>query len=409
MNKEIKKLLTESEKSLADYDETLRGYNASTAIVIFEAKQYLSKHPFKKDVNKAINYGVEQLNKDVSELESKYGFKDIEIDVDMKAVADYFAKGLNEAKEEGKAYSPEDEKKLKEIYNNLQAGITYGEDMDKEHHSWINYPYFNAVLYLTANSPGSAEEVIGWRHYGSSANKNTEKDLKWILDKIFNMTPTEFLQKYIKSTDSKLEEAEEFKPNGVVDDIKKRGDGDLDVESPMELNTGVLPVLDTDTYSRQDWIWDPDRYEDEEGNLPEDDDYGPTYEDLDRCMVAYGAPIVEEYLKKVLPSAKVEGTKMYHPSQYNFSSDELEFKVSFDPKEYYALEDKAVKDPAFKDYLRERYKSYDGFVSYLADNLDEFYQQDGWKRFVQVVMFYLRDEDFEETNDRYWEDIIGNC
>lgn len=409
MNKEIKKLLTESEKSLADYDETLRGYNASTAIVIFEAKQYLSKHPFKKDVNKAINYGVEQLNKDVSELESKYGFKDIEIDVDMKAVADYFAKGLNEAKEEGKAYSPEDEKKLKEIYNNLQAGITYGEDMDREHHSWINYPYFNAVLYLIANSPTSTEEVIGWRHYGSSANKNTEKDLKWILDNIFNMTPTEFTSKYIKSTDSKLKEAEEFKPNGVVDDIKKRGDGDLDVESPMELNTGVLPVLDTDTYSRQDWIWDPDRYEDEDGNLPEDDDYGPTYEDLDRCMVAYGAPIVEEYLKKVLPSAKVEGTKMYHPSQYNFSSDELEFKVSFDPKEYYALEDKAVKDPAFKDYLRERYKSYDGFVSYLADNLDEFYQQDGWKRFVQVVMFYLRDEDFEETNDRYWEDIIGNC
>ena len=409
MNKEIKKLLTESEKSLADYDETLRGYNASTAIVIFEAKQYLSKHPFKKDVNKAINYGVEQLNKDVSELESKYGFKDIEIDVDMKAVADYFAKGLNEAKEEGKAYSPEDEKKLKEIYNNLQSGITYGEDMDREHHSWINYPYFNAVLYLIANSPTSAEEVIGWRHYGSSANKNTEKDLKWILDNIFNMTPTEFTSKYIKSTDSKLKEAEEFKPNGVVDDIKKRGDGDLDVESPMELNTGVLPVLDTDTYSRQDWIWDPYRYEDEDGNLPEDDDYGPTYEDLDRCMVDYGAPIVEEYLKKVLPSAKVEGTKMYHPSQYNFSSDELEFKVSFDPKEYYALEDKAVKDPAFKDYLRERYKSYDGFVSYLADNLDEFYQQDGWKRFVQVVMFYLRDEDFEETNDRYWEDIIGNC
>lgn len=641
MDREIKQLLKESMKSLADYDESLRGYNASTAIVIFEAKQYLSKHPFKKDINKAIQYGVKQLDGDVSELESKYGFKDIEVDIDMEAVKNYFSKDLRESKEEGKVYSPDDKKKLKEIYNNLQAGITYGEDMDKEHHSWITYPYFDTVLWLMANSPHTAEEVIGWRHYGSSANKNTVKDLKWILDVIFEMTPTEFLQKYIKNTDSKLEEsvikesaesyedyrkwwgeniqgkstregwdaitkkysekemldllkdylavgkdrvafrdsgkpgewrnewliirdilsnaydsdnknkypklyklgkeiykkhlddlvnkygakkdniesgdkvvnavnlisndygihldddtpfdmfyapeedeyledydyvryynnilnalgyndeflmsnpevsyvsdgkqemrfgdtvidlrawddldsvvgnvktimealgklneAEEFKPNGVVDDIKKRGDGDLDVESPMELNTGVLPVLDTDTYSRQDWIWDPYRYEDEDGNLPEDDDYGPTYEDLDRCMVDYGAPIVEEYLKKVLPSAKVEGTKMYHPSQYNFSSDELEFKVSFDPKEYYALEDKAVKDPAFKDYLRERYKSYDGFVSYLADNLDEFYQQDGWKRFVQVVMFYLRDEDFEETNERYWEDIIGNC
>ena len=401
MNKEIKKLLTESEKSLADYDETLRGYNASTAIVIFEAKQYLNRHPFNKDVKKAINYGVEQLNKDVDELESKYGFKDIEIDVDMKAVADYFAKGLNEAKEEGKVYSPEDKKKLKEIYNNLQAGITYGEDMDREHHSWITYPYFETVLWLMANSPGSAEEVIGWRHYGSSANKNTEKDLKWILDTIFNMTPTEFTSKYIKSTDSKLKEAEEFKPNGVIDEIKKRGDGDLDIESPMELNTGVLPVLDVGTYGREDYIFN---WDDEE--VPEDAE--ADWEELDRNIIAYGTPIVEEYLKQVLPSAKVEGTKVYHPQYYNFSTDELEFKVSFDVNEYNKLEDKAVKDPAFKEYLKDRYKSYDGFISYLADNLDEFYQQDGWKRFVQVVMFYLRNEDFESTTDRFWEDIVCN-
>lgn len=104
-------------------------------------------------------------------------------------------------------YSEEDNKKLEEIYNNLQAGISYGIDRDKEHFSWITYPYFDAVLYLIANN-GVGREVIGWRNYGSSANPNTLKDLKWILDTIFEQTPTEFLNTYIKSTDSKLMESE---------------------------------------------------------------------------------------------------------------------------------------------------------------------------------------------------------
>ena len=95
---------------------------------------------------------------------------------------------------------------LQEIYDNLQAGISYGEDMDKEHHSWITYPYFDAVLYRIENN-GRGEPCIGWRHYGSSANPNTIEDLNWIITTIFEMTPEEFVQKYIKNTESKLEES----------------------------------------------------------------------------------------------------------------------------------------------------------------------------------------------------------
>jgi hypothetical protein len=95
---------------------------------------------------------------------------------------------------------------LQEIYDNLQAGISYGEDMDKEHHSWITYPYFDAVLYRIEND-GRGEPCIGWRHYGSSANPNTIEDLNWIITTIFEMTPEEFVQKYIKNTESKLEES----------------------------------------------------------------------------------------------------------------------------------------------------------------------------------------------------------
>jgi hypothetical protein len=380
---------------------------------------------------------------------------------------------LKEAKEETIKYSPEDEKKLEEIYDNLQAGIAYGEDMTKEGHSWVKYPYFDTVLHLIANSPHTTEEVIGWRHYGSSANKNTKEDLKWVLDNIFKMTPTEFLQKYIKNTDSKLDEAvkperkwlkdkdtyERFKHyvdkqlrDGAIDDpeyVKTLSDEeyesllvdtwmkddylqdafeefvlglkeaygeppsdrkyhpilnkDLEISSPLELNTGVIPVLDVGTYGREDYIF---RWDDEE--TPEDAE--PDWDELDSNIITYGTPIVEEYIKEVLPSASVKGTKVFHPKYYNFQTDELEFKVSFDIGEYNDLESKTFKDPEFGNFLKENYKSYDGFISYLADNLDEFYQQDGWKRFCQVIMFYLRDrsEDIESSTESFWETIVGN-
>ena len=367
---------------------------------------------------------------------------------------------LNE--EKNIEYSEADEKKLNEIYNNLQAGITYGEDMDKEHHSWITYPYFDTVLWLMANSPHTAEEVIGWRHYGSSANKNTLEDLKWILDNIFEMTPTEFTSKYITNKESKLldesyEDEKKYRMDndddlivikkngeviakGMVDDLKDNWDdfngfkfdgkkyvdgeytiekiiveaydepagdkkhhpvinNDLEISSPLELNSGVLPVVDVDQYSRGSMFDDFD--------IESEDLWDDVYKELDRATVEYATPVVEEYIQKVLPSAKVEGTKVYHPKYYNFDTDQLEFKVSFDTKEYNDLEDRAVNDPGFKDYLK-KYGSRDGFISYMADNLDEFYQQDGWKRFVQVIMYYLKDEDFDSTNESLWENIFYN-
>lgn len=200
----------------------------------------------------------------------------------------------------------------------------------------------------------------------------------------------------------KLKEDEEYKPNGVIDDIKRNRVDNANVESPLELNTGVLPVLDVGTYGRFDNFWDSEELDDEAT------DWDAVYKDIDEDIKTYGPSIVEEYIKQVLPSAKVKATGVYHPREYNFANDELEFTVSFNPEEYKKREEMAKKDPDFKNFLKENYKSYDGFFSYLADDIDDFEDQEGWKKFVQVVMFYLKDEDFEETNTRFWDDIYGN-
>lgn len=212
-----------------------------------------------------------------------------------------------------------------------------------------------------------------------------------------------------------LREDEEYKPNGVLDDIKKRGTGDTDIESPVELNTGVLPIVNVDCYSRQDAIYPEYNYNDE-GVYGYEDDEGnwvateePTQEYIDEIIGSYAPEVIEEYICKVLPGSKVKPIKMYHPRQYNFGGDELEFSVDFDPAKYKEIEDAVVRDDEFKEFLKS-YSSHSGFFSYMADDIDEFMQQDFWKRFVQVIMFCLRnlEEDMEDSEESMWERIMEN-
>lgn len=137
---------------------------------------------------------------------------------------------LEEEKEREITYNEEDNKKLKEIYDNLQNNINYGYDMTN-----VTFPVFHSVLYLVWNDIAHTEKAIGWNHYGSSANKNTLEDLKWVLDNIFEMTPTKFLNTYIKEQDSKIEESKELKTEleDYPDSFNYLGDDPDDEEEPF--------------------------------------------------------------------------------------------------------------------------------------------------------------------------------
>lgn len=76
---------------------------------------------------------------------------------------------------------------LHRIYRNLLMERSYG------YFSTFNNGerYIHDVLYLTDYGN------IGWNHYGSSANKCTLKELKWIITKIFDTTPEEFEDRYV--------------------------------------------------------------------------------------------------------------------------------------------------------------------------------------------------------------------
>lgn len=74
---------------------------------------------------------------------------------------------------------------IKFIYDKLIAGEKFGK-IDKHR---LGGTYFWDVL--------SADKYyIYWRHYGSSANKLSLQNLKWILTEIFKTTPEQFLFDY---------------------------------------------------------------------------------------------------------------------------------------------------------------------------------------------------------------------
>ena len=122
----------------------------------------------------------------------------------------------------------------------------------------------------------------------------------------------------------------------------------LDVKSPMKLNTGVLPILDANLYGREDTIWTYNEETEEEE--------GPTRDEIKKVMIKGAQPILERELKKVLPSIKVKVTDLWSPKYYNYSGDELEFTVNFNPKEFNSLMDRTVKDPKFEEYLKNMLK-----------------------------------------------------
>lgn len=79
---------------------------------------------------------------------------------------------------------------LKEIFDNISNGKVYGEYI--LNNNTQKRDLFWAVLYTTFD-----RKYIVWRYYGGSFNKHVLKDLKWILENIFECKPSEFIEKYV--------------------------------------------------------------------------------------------------------------------------------------------------------------------------------------------------------------------
>lgn len=73
---------------------------------------------------------------------------------------------------------------LHTIMNNLKAGKVYGKTCEGRIE-----PYFWFVMCKDGN-------FIHWVHFGRSANRCNLKELKWIINVIFDTTPEKFIEEY---------------------------------------------------------------------------------------------------------------------------------------------------------------------------------------------------------------------
>jgi hypothetical protein len=88
------------------------------------------------------------------------------------------------------------------------------------------------------------------------------------------------------------------------------------------------------------------------------------------------------------------------PREYNFTTDKLvcEVEVDLDKLKKYCYETEREK---FEEYLKENYSSYDGFISFVPNNVKEFEQE---KDDTDVMIdFYILSHLEDDYSKEGWE------
>lgn len=168
----------------------------------------------------------------------------------------------------------------------------------------------------------------------------------------------------------------------------------------IRTSTEMLGIFSTDTYAPySDGAfnnYDFDYLEETEGI---------TFQQaLNKVIMPVAEELLEDALDPVI-SCKVKAVEVVNPREYNFTTDNTIVDISFNGNDFKKLKANAVKDPAFPKYLKDNYSSYSGFISFMADNLEKFNEQDLEEQFCQVVSFYISDSEKENYQHKFWYEL----
>lgn len=94
------------------------------------------------------------------------------------------------------------------------------------------------------------------------------------------------------------------------------------------------------------------------------------------------------------------------PRYYNFTTDKLEMEVDVDYERLkkFCLE---TNREEFDDYLHEHFTSYDGFISFVDNSVQDFESnlETESDKYDQVMLeFYILSQDYFKERDRDWSD-----
>ena len=198
----------------------------------------------------------------------------------------------------------------------------------------------------------------------------------------------------------------------------------------IELNTGIMGgVIDVGMYesvldprymfdSDEDEINKSEALTDEEKEYFFDKAYSSFNNDRYKETVAgYAMKALRDFFDDIENEIKItlcDGGTINSPREYNFRSDEFDFTVEVEQAELDKILPAVQNNEKFWKYA-ERYKSHDGFISFMPCYKDEYIKAIKGKDIVRALAMYLgflyKENSipvYNPYNEYIYESISGN-
>lgn len=176
--------------------------------------------------------------------------------------------------------------------------------------------------------------------------------------------------------------------------------------SIYDVSTSVIPIIDVDAYGGTLSLFF----------------YSSDMVILDDSIDAFWDQVVVEAMDIIqdsfngleIPAKVVPGSgSMYHPSYYNFECDELNFSISIENQWVDEHFEEYKDDPAFLNFIKEKYSSRSGFISFFPSTKDKFIEayesgSDRWKVVCEMITYHIDDETYRDNSDELYETLQGS-
>ena len=173
-----------------------------------------------------------------------------------------------------------------------------------------------------------------------------------------------------------------------------------------DVSTNVIPIIDVDAYggTLSAFFYDTDRV------IPAD-----SLDDFWNQVVDVAMDIIQRSFNELdIPAKVVSGSgSIYHPREYNFECDELNFSISVDNAWVNRKFEEYKDDSTFLNFLGEKYSSYSGFISFFPSDKEEFISafeshRDKWKTVCQMITYHIDNDTYKDNSEELEEYLGGN-
>lgn len=161
----------------------------------------------------------------------------------------------------------------------------------------------------------------------------------------------------------------------------------------VSLSTDICPIVIPDTYGTEFCYM-------VEGDM---------WDDFKKLMVDKAKDAIVYVLDDLdIPYTKIIMGGFHSPREYNFTTDWIEFELEM-PDDYVETIKANVRndEESFFRFAKERFGSYDGFISFYPYEKEEFYESEDVDYIVSMWIMYRMNEenDIEDYQQAYLYDV----